>query len=108
MSFDWTVFLFPLFLIALFIGQKGVISSYARARAFSEQTARRPGSLKIENHDLVRDAVAKGKLIATGDGRYYLDAARFRRRQKLLRATFLIVVVAGLAELVFVLAMRTS
>lgn len=106
MSFDWTMLLFPLFIIALAVGRKGVVSTFARARAFSPETARRPKSLKLENEDLVRDAVKRGKLIALGDGRYYLNAEKFRRRQRLFRLALMAIVVAGVAELVFLLSIR--
>lgn len=61
---------------------RGTVTRFVRARAFGVDTARKPASLGIEHVDFVHAAARRGLLVATADGRYYVNAAVHRRRRR--------------------------
>lgn len=69
-----------LFVIVLFLRNASPTMKFAKARAFSVGTARRPSSLGIEHHETLEGPVRRGVLIPVGDGRYYVNADRWRRQ----------------------------
>lgn len=89
---------YPLFLIVIAASKGGVVSKYAKAQAFSADTSRRPASLSIRDTNAVRAAVKRGLLINTGDGRYYVNQSKYRRRR---RVTFAALVAAGIILALF-------
>lgn len=74
--------IYPIALALLVWNQRGVVDRFRKAGAVTPGTARRPSSLGIDRHWEVRDAVRSGGLVAVGDGRYYADAVRCRRKQR--------------------------
>lgn len=62
--------------------QKGPVQTFVKAGAVSEETARRPSSLGIQSEYLIEPMVRSGVLVATGDGRFYADRGRLRRRAR--------------------------
>jgi hypothetical protein len=84
--------LYPLLPLALILARRGPASKLRRAGAISPQTARKPSTV-----DAVGDLsshLKSGLIVATGDGRYYLDVAELRRRN---RRVTLFVIVVGVA-----------
>lgn len=78
--------IYPLFAVAVAGSKGGVVSKFARAHATSPGTARKPASLSIRDLDTVRSAARHGLLVATGDGRYYVNLPRYVRRQRWVKA----------------------
>jgi hypothetical protein len=74
----------PASLIALFLKLKGPAQTFMAAGALSPETARRPASVGVHAEYLIAPLVRSGLLIAAGDGRYYANAAKIRRRALLL------------------------
>jgi uncharacterized membrane protein YedE/YeeE len=74
--------IYPAFALAAALSKGGVVSKFAKAGAFAPETARKPSSLNIFDIDGVKAAAKRRVLIATGDGRYYVDPAKHRRRQR--------------------------
>lgn len=90
---------YPLFVIAIAASKGGVVSKFAKANAFSPETARKPASLSIRDTDSVCAAAKRGLLIATANGLYYVNQTRYRRRQRLT--------IAALAALGIIIALLT-
>ena len=86
--------LFPLMILAMILKQKGPVERYLKAGAVSPETARRLTDLELREHYILPDAVKRGLLVETGDGRYYVNVAAFRRRRRRIVA---LAIVAGLA-----------
>lgn len=90
--------LFPAAVLGMLLRSKGPLDPFLQARAFTPETARRPSSLAVTNAHALRTAERAGILIPAGDGRYYIDIARYRRRRFALLAVLaaiLIVAVVG-------------
>jgi len=81
MPFRIGVVAYPLFLVALMASRTSAVSEFEKAGAFDEFTARRPESLNVRRR-LVVKALEKKLLIAVGDGRYYVDRAAVKRRDR--------------------------
>ncbi len=80
---------YPLFAIAVALSKGGIVSKFARAGALSPETARKPGSLSINDVEMVKSAAKRGMLVATGDGRYYVNRTKYKRRQRFINAGLL-------------------
>lgn len=94
MPMRWGFALYALASIVILVAKPGPVGRYARARAFSAGMARRPESLEIKNASaLLENPVRSGLLVPVGDGRYYLDPLKYRRRRRLLWGA---IAVAGL------------
>jgi hypothetical protein len=93
-----SLLLFPLFILTMILNRPGPVTVFRKAGAVSPETARRPSSLKIDNLDLVKDAARKGRLIATGDGRYYVDMPGLKRRQRWIFTALAVVAAAVIIE----------
>jgi hypothetical protein len=81
-----TLLVYPLFAIAVAASRNGGIGPFLQAGAISPETARKPASLCIRNVDAVRSAARRGILIDVGNGRYYLNQGKYRRRRRLTTA----------------------
>lgn len=77
---------YPLFAVAALGSRRGVVSTFARANAMTPGSARKPASLSIRDLDTVRSAARHGMLVATGDGRYYVNVPKYLRRQRWVTA----------------------
>jgi hypothetical protein len=71
----------PLAIFGLLLRDAGPAKEFIAAGATDEANARRPRSLGITSERAVVDAVRRGDLVAVGDGRYWVRAARHRRRR---------------------------
>jgi hypothetical protein len=91
---------YPMFVMAIALGQRGPVGKFIRAGAVSPETARRPASLDIMYIDTVQAAVKRGILVRTGDGRYYVNLRVHHQRRR--RIAIALAVVTG-AFLVFAL-----
>lgn len=74
----------PASIVAMFLRLKGPAQLYLAAGATSPETARRPGSVGIQAEYLIEPLVRNGLLIDAGEGRYYANAPKLRRRALLL------------------------
>jgi len=90
----------PASIIALFLRLKGPAQAYMAAGATSEETARRPSSVGIQAEYLIEPLVKSGLLVAAGDGRYYANAPKIRRRALLLYGSCGALAAVGVAFLV--------
>ncbi|MEZ6233826.1 MAG: hypothetical protein R3B68_06515 [Phycisphaerales bacterium] len=77
---------YPVALILLTRQMPSAASAFRKAGALSPKTARKPTSVGLSGVWLFEGAVRKGLIVPTGDGRYYLDAAKDRARQRRLWA----------------------
>ncbi|TVQ53275.1 MAG: hypothetical protein EA377_08280 [Phycisphaerales bacterium] len=71
----------PLSITALLLKDRGVVSSFLKAGATSPQTARKPGSLSITRQYMMDGPIRRRILVATGDGRYWVDKPRLRQHR---------------------------
>jgi len=94
---------FPLLLLAfvviIMVQGSSPVARFAKAGAFSPETARRPASVGVEFPETMQTPLRRGILLATGDGRYYIDLALLNRRRRRSRRVMAAaaVVVAALA-----------
>jgi hypothetical protein len=72
----------PVSILLLIRKDNGPVAKFARAGATSPESARRPASLDVQRMFLVQDAVKSGVMVATGDGRFYVDMPIYRRRRR--------------------------
>lgn len=71
---------YPLFILVLVFGKSaGTVSKFMKAGAVSLATARKPASVQVKDVELVKRAAKRGALIATDDGRYYVNTERLQR-----------------------------
>lgn len=70
---------YPVVAIGLMAHKNAAIGPFVDADAFSAETARKPASLKVD-YRAVRRAVRSGVLVAVGDGRYFVDEKRWKKR----------------------------
>lgn len=74
---------YPMFVLVLALGRAaGTVSKFVEAGAMSPATARKPSSIDVKHMDHVRKAVKRGALIATGDGRYYVNVPMLERSRR--------------------------
>ncbi len=92
---------FPLLLLAfvaiILIQQASPVARFAKAKAFSPATARRPAAVGVAFPETLHAPLRKGILVATGDGRYYIALTalnRLRRRHRRIMATVAVLVAA--------------
>ncbi len=80
---------YPAFAIAVAASRGGIVSKFARAGAFSPETARKPASLSIHDLEMVKSVAKRGMLVAASDGRYYVNRPRYERRRRYINAGLL-------------------
>ena len=78
---------YPLFLLGLLGSRTSAVGEFERAGAVDEPTSRRPESLNVRRSKLKKD-LAKGLVVAVGDGRYYVDQAAVKRRDRKMLLIF--------------------
>lgn len=81
MPFRIGVLMYPASLIAIQLARPNAVAAFEKADAFSIETSRKPGSLGVPMK-AVSKAIRKRLLVATGDGRYYLDRRAIRRSDR--------------------------
>ena len=81
MPFRLAALAYPMVALGLLASRTSAVAEFERAGAFDESTARRPESLEVRRK-LVQKAVAKKLLVAVGDGRFYVDRAATKRRDR--------------------------
>jgi len=94
---------YPLFLFGLFASRSSAVGEFERAGAIDASTSRRPESLSVPRSKVKKD-LAKGLLVAVGDGRYYVDRAAVKRRDRKMVLIFGgggAVVTAGIVAILF-------
>jgi len=95
MPYRVAMILYPLVSIAIVVAKPGPVGKLAKAKAFSPEMARRPESLEIKNAAItMENPIRSGLIVPTGDGRFYVDLKKYRRRKISLIATLAIVGVA--------------
>jgi hypothetical protein len=72
---------YPAFFIVLQIAKPSAVPAFEAVNAYTPETSRRPQSLEVKQKAL-RKAVKKKLLVPVGDGRYYLDRAAVKRRDR--------------------------
>ncbi len=78
MPFRIGVLMYPASLIAIHLTRPNAVAAFEKVDAFSVETSRKPASLGVPMK-AVSKAVRKRLLVATGDGRYYLDRRAIKR-----------------------------
>lgn len=76
----------PFMLVAMILRDTGPVPAFLEAGADAPERARRPSSIGVDEGVGLRDAVRARLLVATGDGRYWVDRRRWRRHRQLLWA----------------------
>lgn len=84
---------YPVALLMLARKMPSPLAAFRRAGACSPKTARRPASLGLSGAWLFEGAVRRGLIVATGDGRYYLDPQRDRAHRRKCRIAIAAVLV---------------
>ncbi len=74
----------PISITALILKDRGVVSAFLKAGAISPQTARKPGSLSITRRYMMDGPIHRRTLVATGDGRYWVDRPRLQQHRRRL------------------------
>lgn len=90
----------PASILAMVLRMKGPAQKFVAAGAVSLETARRPLSVGIQADYMIEPLVRSGVLVAAGDGRYYADMARIRRRNRLLYGVCAVMALVGLTFIV--------
>jgi len=73
---------YPIGLLLLARKLPSPVAAFRKASAYSVETARKPASLGLTGAWLFEGALKSGLVVATGDGRYYLDPVKDRARRK--------------------------
>lgn len=76
---------YPVALLLLARKMPSPVAAFRRAGAYSAATARKPGSLGLSGAWLFEGALRSGLVVATPDGRYYLDREKDRRRRRVFQ-----------------------
>ena len=71
----------PLAAFGMLLRDGGPAKAFIEAGAVDPDHARRPRSLGVDSERSVADAVRRGVLVATGDGRFWVRVDRHRRRR---------------------------
>lgn len=79
------VLLYPAALVAIQLARPNAVVEFEKAEAFSPDSGRKPGGLGVPMKAVSR-AVRRGMLVATGDGRYYIDRAALKRSDRITAA----------------------
>jgi hypothetical protein len=85
MPFRLGVLAYPLFITVIYAARPNAVAAFEKADAYSPETSRRPASIAVPQKTVTK-AVRKGLLVATGDGRYYVDRDAVKRRDRRLLA----------------------
>jgi hypothetical protein len=94
------IFLMPLLLIfRAVVLNAGPVKKFRVAGAVDPDTARKPATVGVTKLYLMENAVKRGALVATGDGRFYVDVPLVEKRKKLFTwaAVVLMVLFIGAA-----------
>lgn len=70
---------YPLVAVGMIAHKNAAIGPFVDVNAFTPDTARKPESLKVD-YRAVRRAVRTGVLVPVGDGRYFVDEPRWKKR----------------------------
>lgn len=107
MPYKFGALLYPSILLAVVVGQSRTPAArFAKAGAFSPETSRRPSSLGVTGLGLIEHAVKTGVLVPVGDGRFYVDRARHRRRQTVTLTSLAVILLMPFALAGWVLFTR--
>lgn len=104
MPFRLGLVAYPLAILAIAVTRRTAAGAFDDANAYDPDSSRRPESLGVSTR-LANRAVAKGLLVPVGDGRYYLNKRRARRREVRLLA---LAILPPLAFAALVLAFRLT
>lgn len=74
---------YPIALMLLARKLPSPVAAFRKAGAYSPETARKPSTLGLSGAWMFEDAQAKGRVVATGDGRFYLDPVKDKARRRL-------------------------
>jgi len=85
----------PFMIVAMILRETGPVPEFLKAGADAPERARRAASLGVEEGSPLRDAVRAGLLVATGDGRYWVDRAKWKRRRRTLWAASIAILATG-------------
>ena len=69
----------PVAILLMAFQKKGPAWHFLKAGATSPETARRPRSVEVDNTDLLSGPVRRGVLVATGDGRFFVNEQAYHR-----------------------------
>ncbi|UCD74560.1 MAG: hypothetical protein JSV91_12320 [Phycisphaerales bacterium] len=97
MSLKLGAIAFPLFVLIMAAKQKGPVKKFLKAGAISPDTARKLASVEVKGPYYISGALKRGVIVATGDGRYYLDLPVYRRRRTRLLIVLVLIAVAIVA-----------
>ncbi|HMN96614.1 MAG TPA: hypothetical protein PKC43_01730 [Phycisphaerales bacterium] len=86
----------PASIILLILRQKGPADALVKAGATTPETARRPASVGMQSRHLVESLERSGLIVPVGDGRYYVDLPRLRRRTRRIFVAAALLASAGL------------
>lgn len=96
------IFLMPLGLILrAVVMNAGPVKKFRTAGAVTPETARKPASIGVTKHYMMENAVKRGELVSTGDGRYYVNEAVVEKRKKIWIGTAVGVMVLFIAAAVW-------
>jgi len=88
--------------------QRGIVRAFERAAATAPATACQPGQLGLKPGLAWHQLVAQAVLRCPGEGRYFLDAANWRRLCVRRRRITAVVIVGALLLLGLLLALRAG
>lgn len=74
--------IFPLMMLAMLLRDRGPVKLFLQHGAISPETARKPATVAVKHRDLLHGPVRRGVLVATGDGRYWVDQQALRRLRR--------------------------
>ena len=92
--------LYPLLPVLVAVMQKSPASTFFKAGAISPDTARKPSTVGAKG-DLER-SLKSGLIVAAGEGRYYVDPEKFRRRARMIYSAWIAVAIVFVALLLIV------
>ena len=91
--------IFILSIVGMMLRAKGPFGVFLKAGAISPLTARRPDKIgmKLADRPHIPGAVRRGLLVDMGDGRYWLDAKKLKRRRAMLAACVALIALTAIA-----------
>lgn len=78
-GFGLTSLAFPLMILIPVLKERGPAARFFNAGAISPETARKPSTVSAKGD--LSGVIKIGVLVDVGDGRYYVDAERYRQRR---------------------------
>jgi len=81
MPFRLGILAYPAFFLVTQLARSSAVAAFEKAGAYDEATSRRAASLHVSRKAIAR-AMRKRLLVATRDGRYYLDRQAVRRSDR--------------------------